>query len=584
MKFTTDTLNMLNERFGMFVHFGVYSDIAGVYHGEKVGSVGEWIMRWKEIPLAEYTKFAFDFNPEPDWATKLAKSAKKAGMRYAVLTTKHHDGYCLFKSDYTVFDHYHFHGRDLVKEFADAMRAEGLKIGLYYSHTLDWAERDAAGQRNLAFKLGKTNNDNYWDFPRREDKDFSRYFYGKCMPQVRELLTNYGDIFLIWFDFAHDITKEQSAELYDYVKELQPHCLVNSRIAFDYGDYYSQGDNTIGSVPYNQPIECLVTLNDTWGYKKFDKNWKTAPEMIEKLERCIGGQATLLLNVGPMGNGLLCPETEEILDGISDWVSEYKESIYNVKPTQLKTAFDWGYLSLSNDEKNMFVYLTDTEKEKIVIEGINTCIKSATEINGKELAYEYDGNVLTIDLKNLSDKKLPVLKVELSGEVKFTDKITQQGDVLSLNVYYAEKFAKEEDKIAKKDLVLVLNIYDEEYDSRGIEIERNGALNNWKTDKEFLTWTASITQDGEYSCQIVTTGFKEKIDVKITVDGEERVASIEQSNPFRKYKLSRTGFDNERYVFEIGKFNLAKGEKNIKIERIGDGENLALTEVKFYKK
>jgi hypothetical protein len=232
----------------------------------------------------------------------------------------------------------------------------------------------------------------------------------------------------------------------------------------------------------------------------------------------------------------------------------------------------------------MFVYLTDTEREKIVIEGINTCIKSVTEITGKELAYEYDGNILTIDLKNLSDKELPVLKVELSGEVKFTDKITEQGDVLSLNVYYAEKFAVEDGKINKKDLVLVLNIYDEEYNSRGIEIERNGALNNWKTDKEFLTWTASITQDGEYSCQITTTGFKEKINVKITVDGEERFTSIEQDKPFKTYKLSRTGFDNERYVFELGKFNLNKGEKNIKIERVGDGENLALTEVKFYKK
>ena len=311
----------MSERFGMFVHYGIYSAIGGNWQRKTIPWLGEWVQFKGEIPNSEYEAFAKkNFLPKQDFAKDLVRSAKKAGIRYIVLTAKHHDGFCLFKSSVDDYNTYDFYGRDLCRELADECRKEGIKLGFYYSHTIDWHEKNGAGNV-CRYSNYLTNNRNYWDYP-DNNIDFEEYFRSKCIPQVKELLTNYGPLELIWFDYPHDITDEESKELRDIVKELQPNCLINSRIAHGLHDYISLGDNQLPITPTDSGIECLVTLNHTWGFRYDDNDWKSPESIISILSRTLSCNSTLLLNVGPRGDGTLTEETENILERIGKWTKE----------------------------------------------------------------------------------------------------------------------------------------------------------------------------------------------------------------------------------------------------------------------
>ncbi len=230
-------------------------------------------MTYFRIPIREYEKLATAFNPLYFDAEEWVRMAKDAGMNYIVITSKHHEGFALFKSEndpYNVVDATPFK-RDIIAELSAACKKYGLKFGLYYSQELDWHEENGGGYtrgyKNPAMQRSSWTNN--WDFPENDKKDFSLCFEKKIKPQVKEILTKYGDISLIWFDTPGVITEAQSKELYDLVKELQPNCLVNSRIGNGMGDYTSLGDNQIPSGKKERTMlyETAATINDTWGYK-----------------------------------------------------------------------------------------------------------------------------------------------------------------------------------------------------------------------------------------------------------------------------------------------------------------------------
>ena len=307
--------NFLADHFGMFVHWGLYSAAAGQWKGQKLlpEQHGEWIMHHLRIPLSQYRELISEFRPAADFADGWVEAARKSGARYIVMTAMHHDGFCLFRTRVNEYNAWDALGRDLVGEVAKACQRQGMKLGLYYSHTLDWSERHALGSVSVAGR--PMDHGNTWDYPDAGEKDFGKFLYGKVFPQVEELLTQYGDIRLIWFDYPHNITPEQCRELYDRVKSLQPGCLVNSRIGYFPSDYYDLGDNQIPTVPMGVPAECLITLNDTWGYKQDDDHWKTSGEIIGMLVRSAASGCNLLMNVGPMADGSFTSETRDILEG-----------------------------------------------------------------------------------------------------------------------------------------------------------------------------------------------------------------------------------------------------------------------------
>ncbi|HXF63650.1 MAG TPA: alpha-L-fucosidase, partial [Caldilineaceae bacterium] len=306
-------------KFGLFIHWGLYAIPAGVWKGEQVPGIGEWIMHRARIPVAEYEALARQFNPVHFNAAAWVSLAKRAGQKYLVITAKHHDGFCLFDSaltGYNIVDATPF-GRDPMVELAEECRRQGIKFGFYYSQTQDWHHPDGDG--------------NDWDYD-ESAKDFDGYIRGYVAPQVRELLTNYGEIAIIWFDTPKGITPEQSRFLLDLVHELQPNCLVCGRLGNQLGDYASAGDNRIPQQAVEADWETPATINDTWGYKSYDHNWKPAEELIRKLVDIVSKGGNYLLNVGPTAEGVIPQPSVERLEAMGRWLAVNGESVYGTQP------------------------------------------------------------------------------------------------------------------------------------------------------------------------------------------------------------------------------------------------------------
>jgi alpha-L-fucosidase len=301
-----------SAKFGMMIHWGLYSLIAGEWKGKRTPQLGEWAQFYFKIPKNEYQELASVFNPIYFDAESWVKLAVDAGMKYIVITSKHHDGFAMYHSKvdkYNIYDSTPFK-RDVIKELAEACRKYGIKLGLYYSQDLDWHEPDGGGYLNP----GKHYNTNSWDFPERGKKDYQKCFENKIKPQVKEILQNYGDLCLVWFDTPMTISKEQSTELFQLVKDLQPSCLVNTRIGNGLGDYRSMGDNQIpDEFMENELAETPATLNDTWGYKSFDNNWKPVEEVLRLKKHLNERGINYLLNVGPDYLGRIPAPSVDIL-------------------------------------------------------------------------------------------------------------------------------------------------------------------------------------------------------------------------------------------------------------------------------
>ena len=301
-----------------------------------MSSYAEWAQTYFRIPNAEYEKLATAFNPVYFNADEWVRFAKECGMKYIVVTSKHHEGFAMFKSradKFNVVDATPF-GRDVMAELAEACYKYDMKLGLYYSQDLDWHEKNGGGYLSNHIPNAGTTWDNSWDFPDEAHKDFTECFENKIMPQVEEILTGYGDLCLIWFDVPMTINESQSRRIYEAVKKYQPNCLINSRLGNGAYDYVSLGDNEIpdkledttgkavdmNSIGGFKPspyglYETAATLNDTWGFSYHDHNWKT-PEFIRSTREKLNGMGiNYLINVGPDPLGRITADAQRILRG-----------------------------------------------------------------------------------------------------------------------------------------------------------------------------------------------------------------------------------------------------------------------------
>ncbi|MBI3960686.1 MAG: alpha-L-fucosidase [Chloroflexi bacterium] len=306
-------------KFGLFIHWGLYAIPAGIWKGRAIPGIGEWIMQRAEIPVAEYEQLAKEFNPVKFDAAGWVALAKAAGMKYIVITSKHHDGFCLFKSaqtNYSIVDATPF-GRDVLAELAAECRKQGVRLGFYYSQTQDWHHPGGDG--------------NDWDFI-PSAAAFADYIDNYVKPQVIELLTNYGPIAVIWFDTPKGISRAQSESLLELVHNIQPDCLVCGRLGNGLGDYASAGDNRIPGELTDLDWETPATINDTWGFKVNDHNWKSSTELIQKLVDIVSKGGNYLLNVGPTAEGVIPQPSVERLQEMGRWMAANGESVYGTKP------------------------------------------------------------------------------------------------------------------------------------------------------------------------------------------------------------------------------------------------------------
>ncbi len=326
-------MQWFNEaKFGMFIHWGVYSQAGGEWKGTT--NHAEWLQLTAKIPIAAYTELAKQFNPVKFNADEWAQIASDAGMKYMVLTSKHHDGFAMFDSPsnpYNILKVTPF-GRDPVKELAAACAKHGLKFCVYYSLGRDWHDPDVptGSPGNARFPPGSRSN--LVDYPDESKKDFAKYFERKVKPQVRELLTQYGPMGIMWFDTPEKITPAQSAELLALIRGLQPDCIVNARIGNKLGDYGTP-EQEIPSGKSTQAWETCMTLNGHWGYNSHDANWKSTATLLRNLIDIVSKGGNYLLNVGPTGAGVIPPESVERLRAIGAWLKTNGEALYGAGMT-----------------------------------------------------------------------------------------------------------------------------------------------------------------------------------------------------------------------------------------------------------
>ncbi len=378
----------LHDRFGMFIHWGLYS----------IPARGEWVKSQERITTEEYQKYFDAFNPVDYDPKKWARMAREAGMKYAVLTTKHHDGFCLFDSKLTDYKATNTRaGRDLVREYVDAFRAEGLKIGFYYS-LLDWHHPDYPmfGDRQHPMR----DNEAYRDIAKTQD--FSRYidyFHG----QVRELLTNYGKIDIMWFDFSYqdavnDMTGEkwQAAKLVKMIRQLQPDIMLDNRLdinrtegnALGYGDFLSpeqilprRGLRDAEGRPL--PWEACITLNNHWGYCAADHDYKQPADVVRALVECVSKNGNLILNVGPDARGNIPAESEIILRQVGEWMRLNGDSIYGCGAAEQEKP-EWGRYTCKGN--HLYAHILERGVGPVSLEGLQGKVKSARMLaDGSEI-------------------------------------------------------------------------------------------------------------------------------------------------------------------------------------------------------
>jgi alpha-L-fucosidase len=497
-------------KFGMFIHFGVYSMLAGKWRGEKVSGLAEWMPCRKMIPLAEYVEVAKAFNPV-DWDPEaVVKLAVDAGMKYLVITAKHHDGFALYDSKASGYNSiWAACGRDLLKPLVEACRRHGILPGFYYSQDLDWHDPDGGL--------------NTWDFP-EDQKNFAAYLDRKAKPQLIELLTNYGDIGVIWFDTPITITHEQSRELTDLVHRLQPDCILNSRIGHGFGDFESLGDNQVPGGSCQEYAETAGTLNDSWGFKEADHNWKTPREVILQLCELTSKKVNYLLNIGPDGQGRVPAETTDCLHAVGEWIRACGEAIYATRPNPFPLSFSWGGITLK--DKRMFLLITSETARDVVLGGVLSEPQAARLLGepGRDIAFDYADGILRFDLGGLADSVLagvPVIEVVFSEEPRFDTRLAQQPDgSILLPAHLCRIHASNQKTDDPGELADLPADKQVEYAQKRklwgdrrpapwvMQIEPGGFIDKWTSTESFIEWEFELADPGSYEVWVQSVSSK----------------------------------------------------------------------------
>lgn len=393
-----------DAHFGMFIHWGIYSVPAGTYNGKQIPGIGEWIMNRGKIPMAEYQKYASQFNPVKYNAEEWVKLAKEAGMKYIVITSKHHDGFAMFKSDasnFNIVDATPFK-RDAIKELAAACKKYNMKLGLYYSQAQDWNHPGGAA------------NGGQWDPMQKGSMD--EYLDKIAIPQIKEILTKYGTISVLWFDTPTDMTKERAEKILPLLK-IQPNIIWNNRLGGGYSGDLETPEQSIPStgIPGKNWESCM-TMNDTWGFKSYDNNWKSTTTLIRNLVDIASKGGNYLLNVGPTSEGLIPDSSVVRLKEVGKWLKTNGQAIYGTTHSPFP-YLKWGRCTRKGQTLyfNVFEW---PENGQLIVPLENAVTKAYMLANPKEVLKTVTANghlVITVP-KKATDKIATVIAIQIKGE------------------------------------------------------------------------------------------------------------------------------------------------------------------------
>jgi len=526
-----------DAKFGMFIHWGPYSVFEGEWDGRQVpvGENAEWIMQKLQIPVKEYRKVAKTFNPVKFNADEWTDLAQKAGMKYLVITSKHHDGFAMYDSevsDYNIVD-YTPYGKDPMKELSAACKEKDIRFCFYYSHREDWDDPYAYGN----FWDFETSQQNGYEYEIDKAEYFESYLDKKAKPQLRELLTNYGPIGLIWFDRGM-YTPEQGYEFIKIIRDLQPKCLVNGRVG-NYnleliGDYQNLSDNGMPASGVDEFWETPQTLNETWGYSRFDTKWKSPTEVIRRLAEVVSKGGNYLLNIGPKGDGTIPQASVDVLVEVGNWMAKNSESIYGTTASPL--AFhDWGFCTARGSMLYLHV-INWPENNVLEIKGLKTKIRDAQTLEeSQKLVVNQNENLAKIALQKVnSNPHNTVIKLQLEELPEVDPEIihVEKGDTILLDNMTVQTSGKTKKR----------------YNRRGKLF-----ISKWTSQEDKASWMLNVQKPGRYTVEITYSAPEESVGAQFRIMAGENIIIS---------KVENTGVDFDYKSFDLGEIEFDKPGKS----------------------
>ena len=476
-------------RFGMMITWGIYA----------LKAAGEWVQYTRRIPIKEYEQLADQFNPLEFNAREWVKTLKDAGMKYLVITSKHHDGFAMFKSDvspYNIVDATPFK-RDPMAELSAACKEFGIKFCIYYSHVREWHHPHAQSlDPHNPIHVG--NYGNFWDYPYEERKNLQIFLDEISKPQLKEALQKY-DPALVWFDTPGVIRPDQAQEFYDLVHEVCPNCLVNSRIGYSGKfDYVSCGDNEIPDQR-GLDFETPMVMNRSWGYNTFKENpYKPTEKLIQELVEIVSAGGNYLLNVGPDELGRFEDDAKARLSEIGEWLRIHGEAIYGTNGSPFNLNPKWG--KITQKGKNLYLFIEDWQ-QKIHLRGVHNKIIKCSLLGSREIIKfelrphgDLPDELILFLPETLPSGYCPVIRVELENEIQIDNRSVegQEGEI-DLKSRYAT-LTKNNESLASVSLA--------------------GVTEKWFTDDVELSWEFYTGETGEYEiAPVLQTSFYGEWDI-----------------------------------------------------------------------
>jgi len=516
------------SNYSMFIHWGLYSNLAGVWDDQTYYGIGEWIMnpRVAHIPPEEYKKIAKEFNPVDFDAMAIATLAKNAGMKYIIITSKHHDGFAMFKSEaspFNIVDATPF-ARDPMKELSAACRELGLGFGFYYSHYQDWTTPGASGGPKV--------------HPDGSAASFEDYFYGKCLPQVKEICTNYGDIDFVWFDTPGDMKKEQVVELAEVVRKLQPNTMLCSRIGHGMGDYETKGDMLVPPRNIEGLWETCDTHNDSWSYAWYDNNYKSPKEILNRLIATVARGGTYLFNVGPDGTGKVPEISRKFILEAGKWIARYPQVIYKAGSSPWGHAQPWG--DVTTQGNSLFLSVFDWPADsKLYLPGLENNIVSADLLGGpgtSKISHGREKGWTILELPARAvDFPVSVIEIKLDTEARSAQVNTNMAILPNIETELLVEFA--EISGAEKEEVAWMEKFG--------EWKHIQQVSHWEKDSK-SEWTVEVYEPGYYYLSLRYKGedrlvWRTDTDEGIMVQNQQAATEKYQAYPMGILEFKKAG-------------------------------------------